>query len=201
MPGAWGYLGALAVSLPLYVCATGSVPIAAALMAKGLSPGGALVFLVAGPATNAASLGVVKKIAGGRGLWVYLAVIVLGSLSMGALLDAVGVAGVRAAAGPVSEAPGVFEWLSLAALLGLYAYSRLAPLFKGPEPEPSLSLRVEGMSCRGCARRVEEALSKLEGVEGVWVDLSRGLVKVKGRVRAEEAARAVREAGYRVREP
>ena len=57
----FGMIMILAVSVPLYVCATGSVPIAAVLLMKGLSPGAALVFLMAGPATNIATLTVLSK--------------------------------------------------------------------------------------------------------------------------------------------
>jgi len=54
----------LAVSLPVYVCATASIPIAVVLMAKGVSAGAVFVFLMAGPATNASSIAVVKNILG-----------------------------------------------------------------------------------------------------------------------------------------
>lgn len=58
----------LAFSIPMYLCATGSIPIAAALMLKGLTPGAALVLLMAGPATNVASLLVVNKVMGKKNL-------------------------------------------------------------------------------------------------------------------------------------
>ena len=73
----------LAVAAPVYVCATASTPIAAALALKGLSPGAALVFLLAGPATNAASLIVVSKILGKRATAVYLASIIACSILLG----------------------------------------------------------------------------------------------------------------------
>jgi len=66
----------LAISVPLYVCATASTPIAAALALKGISPGAALVFLLAGPATNAAAITVIAKLIGRRATVVYVAVIV-----------------------------------------------------------------------------------------------------------------------------
>ena len=77
----------LVAGIPMYVCATSSTPIAAALIIKGLNPGAALVFLLAGPATNAATMGVVKKIFGGRTLAIYLGMISFCSLAMGSLLD------------------------------------------------------------------------------------------------------------------
>lgn len=73
----------LVLAVPMYVCATASTPIAAALALKGLSPGAAIVFLLAGPATNAAGLAVVSRILGRKGMVVYLAGIVVCSLALG----------------------------------------------------------------------------------------------------------------------
>lgn len=79
---------ALALSLPLYVCATASVPIAASLVAAGLPLGAVIVFLMAGPATNAATVGAVFRGLGWRPLVAYLGTIILGSLLGGWLFDA-----------------------------------------------------------------------------------------------------------------
>ena len=70
----------LAISIPMYVCATGSIPIAVALMAKGLTPGAALVLLMAGPACNVASLLVINKVLGRRTLLLYLTAIISGAV-------------------------------------------------------------------------------------------------------------------------
>jgi uncharacterized membrane protein YraQ (UPF0718 family) len=77
----------LLVSIPLYMCASASTPIAAALVLKGLSPGAALVFLLAGPATNAATLTVVARFWGRQATLVYLAVIAFCSLVFGWLVN------------------------------------------------------------------------------------------------------------------
>ena len=79
----------LGIGVPLYVCASASTPIAAALMMKGLSPGAALVFLLAGPATNAASLLVLGRSFGRRFVQIYLAGVIIGSLTAGLALDGV----------------------------------------------------------------------------------------------------------------
>lgn len=77
----------LAVSVPMYVCATGSVPIAAMLMMKGLSPGTALVFLMAGPATNAATITILAKTLGKKTTSIYVASIALGAIFFGVVVD------------------------------------------------------------------------------------------------------------------
>ncbi len=73
----------LVIALPLYVCATASVPIAAALVASGLPVGAALVFLMAGPATNVATIGAVYRTLGRRAAGIYLSTVIIGSIVCG----------------------------------------------------------------------------------------------------------------------
>jgi len=75
------------LGVPLYVCATASVPVAAAMILKGLSPGAALVFLMTGPATNAASFATIWKVMGARTALVYLLSVVVCALAAGLLLN------------------------------------------------------------------------------------------------------------------
>lgn len=77
----------LLVGIPLYICATASTPLAASLIAKGMSPGTAFVFLLAGPATNAATITMVARFLGKRSAALYLGVISLCALGAGFLLD------------------------------------------------------------------------------------------------------------------
>ena len=77
----------LAIAIPMYVCATGSIPIAVSLMAKGLTPGAALVLLMAGPAVNSASMLVIGKVFGRRTLSFYLLSIVVGAMVFGLGID------------------------------------------------------------------------------------------------------------------
>jgi uncharacterized membrane protein YraQ (UPF0718 family) len=77
----------LLVGIPMYICATASTPVAAALLLAGISPGTVLVFLLAGPATNLATLAVLRKELGNTILATYLAGIALSSVGLGLLLD------------------------------------------------------------------------------------------------------------------
>ncbi len=81
------YLIVILIAVPMYVCATASLPIAAGLMLSGVSAGAAFVFLSAGPATNTVTIGVVKKMLGTRSLVIYLGSIVVGSIVFGLGLD------------------------------------------------------------------------------------------------------------------
>lgn len=77
----------MVAAIPLYICATASVPIAAVLILKGLSPGAALVLLMAGPATNAATITMIAKVMGRKSLTAYLVSIISGALIFGFLIN------------------------------------------------------------------------------------------------------------------
>lgn len=111
----------LGVGIPLYICATASTPIAAALILKGASPGAAMVFLLAGPATNVTSLTVLLGILGKRATAIYLTTIGVSTVLFGLALDTVytsfGVSA-QAMAGQASEVIPVWaEWAGAVILL------------------------------------------------------------------------------------
>lgn len=85
--GIFGMLAITAAGMAVYLCASGATPLAAALLAKGMSPGTALVMLMAGPATSVASLLAVRSMLGNKGLGLYLAAIVMATVGAGLLID------------------------------------------------------------------------------------------------------------------
>lgn len=87
LPAIWQYLGVIVASLPVYVCATSSTPLAAVLISLGVLPGAVLTFLLVGPATNLTSLVVQKKILGLKGTLIMTASIVMAGILCGLLLD------------------------------------------------------------------------------------------------------------------
>lgn len=114
----------LAAGIPMYICATASTPIAAAMILKGVSPGAALVFLLSGPATNVAALAVLVKILGKKGVVIYLASIAVVSVLCGLVLDGVYVSlGLSAVVtiGQVGES--MPHWLMVGATLMLLLLS------------------------------------------------------------------------------
>jgi uncharacterized membrane protein YraQ (UPF0718 family) len=114
----------LAVGIPLYICATASTPIAAALILKGVSPGAALVFLLAGPATNVAALTVMAGIIGKRATAIYLVAIAVSTVVFGLILDQVYSAlGVSAQAVVSGTATNIPEWIEVAGALALVLLS------------------------------------------------------------------------------
>ncbi len=85
--GIYSMLFMLVIGIPIYICATASTPVAAALILKGVSPGAALVFLLAGPATNVTSLSVLFGVLGKRATVIYLGTIAVFALAFGLALD------------------------------------------------------------------------------------------------------------------
>lgn len=195
-----GMLTVLLVSVPLYVCTTASVPIAAAIVSAGFSPGSAMVFLMAGPATNVATIGAVYRAFGTRLAAIYLSVIVSSSILAGLFLDQVLQPGSPRSA-PYHDACG--GWIaSISAALLLACLLRFAWRDLRPVPPPTaaaetLSLRIEGMTCRGCAAKATNALRRVDGVDEVRIDLLSGKAEIQGRTLSRSALKeAVKEAGF-----
>jgi uncharacterized membrane protein YraQ (UPF0718 family) len=114
----------LVLGIPLYICATASTPVAAALILKGVSPGAALVFLLVGPATNVTSLTVLFAILGKRASAIYLCAIALSALLFGLAVDQVYASlglSARAVAGQASEV--VPQWAQWAGAFVLLLFS------------------------------------------------------------------------------
>ena len=117
--GIIGMITILIISIPMYVCSTSSIPVAVALIAAGFSPGTAFVFLSAGPATNAATLTILRSQFGHRMTVVYLVSIISGAIGFGLLLDLMApllgdmlmIPSIIGAAELTGEQPSLFTWL------------------------------------------------------------------------------------------
>lgn len=198
----------LLVSIPMYVCATGSIPIAAALILKGLNPGAALVFLMAGPATNAASMMVLGKTLGKRSLITFLATIIIGAISFGLIVDCF-----LPTEWFVSQINQKFQnsacmgegniipwWKSLSAIiltiLLIIAMKKRLTRNKKETLSYMKSFNVSGMMCNHCKAHVENAIKALDGVKSVNIDLASGKTDVEGDVPASAIIDAVKKIGY-----
>lgn len=141
----------VAVGLPMYVCSTSSIPIAVALIAKGLSPGAAYVFLVAGPATNAATLAILMRVLGLRQTVLYVATLIVGSLAFGPAVDALGrvFGGITSAAvAEHHQMLGPADYV-FAAILGVLVLAAMVRKIGGGGSEEA-ELTVKGMTCNHC---------------------------------------------------
>jgi len=118
----------MVIGIPIYVCASASVPVAAALILKGLSPGAALVFLMTGPATNAAGLATIWNTLGRRTAILYLLAVAACALAGGLVLDSlISTVDVRSATHIHEMAPGLLQHASAVFLLAILGYAFLKP--------------------------------------------------------------------------
>jgi len=197
-------LGALVIAVPLYVCATASVPIAAALVTQGMPTGAALVFLMAGPATNIATIGAVKRAFGNRVLGVYLATVVLGSVALAYVYDAFIP---FEALGTLTHEHGHpwWAWASAVALGALFLYFVLDDLRAAvrrravPASSAALTLEVEGLTCNNCVRKLERALQETDGVASATVTLEPSRATVESSLTPADLEAVVRATGYAVK--
>lgn len=204
--GIWpAMLLVLALSTPLYVCATASVPIAAALVAAGMPTGAALVFLMAGPATNVATIGAIYRTLGTRNLVIYLVNIVGASLLLGWLFQ--GVISPEFATEVMTHHDHGQWWrvVSAIVLLGSFAYfatdtlrrRRRAAQVEASDTVNSVEVDVEGMSCGNCVSKLTRNLEQLEGVAFAVVTLEPGHASVNGAVGEEVVVEAIRASGFK----
>lgn len=228
------YLGAgaasialmMVVGIPIYVCATASVPLAAGFIAMGATPGAALAFLIAGPATNAATLTTVSRVLGRRTMFIYLLTVAVAAFGGGLLLDWLlprAGAAVPALSGLGHHHAGAawYDHLGAVALVMVMTWSWWrtrrhgcgceegecgtvpSDAAGGPSGEV-LELAVQGMTCSHCSSSVERAVRELPGVKGCRVVLAEGLAVVEGKqLDAAAAIAAVQALGYlaQVRHP
>ena len=176
----------LIVGIPMYVCASASTPIAASLLMKGISPGAALIFLLTGPATNAANISTVIKIVGKKSTAIYLAAISLVSLGLGVLLNTVSAKiGIEKIVTQHHHdfLPGWLKVVGSFVLLGMISgyyfqniiLNRQKKTFRSDSKTTKLSVR--GMTCQHCVITVKKAVESIDGTENVAVDLSSGTVE------------------------
>ncbi len=192
------------IGLPVYVCATASVPVAAALIAKGVSPGAALVFLMTGPATNAAAVTTIWKVTGRRTAIIYLGTVALTALAAGTMLDYVfAIRSATAAPGMPWMLPGFVKTASAFVLLGVLGAAVVRPLFgRAPtalseQSAGTAALVITGMTCNHCVLSVRRALLECAGVESAQVDLRTGRAIVRGTdIDVRALCSAVEQLGY-----
>jgi uncharacterized membrane protein YraQ (UPF0718 family)/copper chaperone CopZ len=210
--GPLGLLAALAIGIPLYVCSVASVPIAAGLIYAGFPVGSALVFLMAGPATNAATMGAVRKTLGTKVFLVYILTVIVISLAAGGILNSLNVSvsqpyhaghGMNSITGLLSAAAGVLlisgiAWFTIRE----FHYFRLKSSEKGTG-QGTVKFDVDGMNCSKCEIAVSGALKKLPGILNATASAGKGTVVLAldsgSKFDRVEAVQAISKLGYDVR--
>ena len=197
----------LAISIPMYVCATASVPIAAALVQGGLDPATALVFLMAGPATNVATIGAIRNRLGNRTTIVYLVTLLIGSMLGAWLFSELLSANVSES---VVHSHHHVNWftqlcgLILLAMIGWCAWKQYGSNLSSADPisgsdQTAIEIGVDGMHCQSCVGRLEKALNQLADIETVQVNLAAETVTVQGTLPLPQLHQVIIDAGYSIR--
>lgn len=199
----------LCIAVPMYLCATGSIPIAVALMLKGLTPGAGLVLLMAGPACNMASILVINKVLGRKTLITYLVSIITGAVGFGLIIDHVlprqwFLSNLIAADYCCHEHYGWFS-IGCTILLMLLLANALVRYFIGRHSSKSTTKNTEdmkrtfiinGMSCNHCRATAEKAILSVAGVTSASVDLATKRAVIEGTALTEAICKAVEEVGF-----
>ena len=187
----------LVLAIPLYVCATGSIPIAATLIQKGFSPGSALIFLIAGPATNAVTLAFVRSKLGKRAFYIYLITIVFVALSVGWVFNIMwmklgqNLSLISPHGGhlPLSLRVGSAVILFLLIVKGFIKTKEKKATMK-------YELYVPDMTCKRCKEKIEGILQNTNGVTEVNINLDSKTVNLNGDVDITNIKTIIQEAGY-----
>lgn len=197
----------LAIAIPMYVCATGSIPIALSLMMKGLTPGAALVLLMAGPAINSASMLVINKAFGRKQTVIYITTIIIGAILFGLGIDYLlpqewfAVTATNAV-DACCEGEDHGSWFSIGcSILFLLLLARALWHTYGhghshshshehshehshseapPQEEDNRSteIKINGMNCSHCAKNAQGAILSVPGVKSAEVDHINGTALV-----------------------
>lgn len=196
-------LAMVAIAVPMYVCATGSIPIALSLMLKGLSPGAAFVLLMAGPAANFASIAIISRTMGRRAAAAYLGSIVIGAIAFGLMIDYLMPRSWFMLPSSLADAchrsfpifPTICSAILVALLIGAFIPNIIK---RKPQTDNDMTTiyHIKGMSCPHCKATVEKNLARLEGVETVTVDLSAGTATVTGNHDPAAARHLIEQIGF-----
>jgi len=192
------FVMALVIGVPLYVCATGSIPIAASLIALGFSPGAAMVFLISGPATNAITLSFVRAKLGIRSFYLYLVSITFVAVVLGLAFNfcwsrledssllTVGAGKMMA-----------FEYKVVAGII-LFILVINSLIRRKPRTgfKVDLKINISDIHCSHCKINLENVLSGIDGIDNMLVDVGKKEIKIQGHPDRDLIFKKIREAGY-----
>jgi hypothetical protein len=196
-------IAVVVIAIPMYVCATGSIPIALSLILKGLTPGAAFVFLMAGPAVNFASYTLLSHSLGRRNTLIYILIIALSAIGIGFIIDYLlpttwFVPNLSVSNACCAQEVSVFDTICSVVLVVLLVYSLIIKRFKENSKQNIMAKKyvINGMMCVHCKTCVEKELATVNGVSSVTVDLVNKVAIVEGSQSDEDIASKVTAIGY-----
>lgn len=200
----------IVAGVPMYICATASIPIAVALMAKGFSPGAAFVFLAVGPATNVASFSILSKSLGKKFTTLYVLSISVSAILMGLLLDFIAsyysldfTQFLSVGHNHNHESIPFWNYILVAifsALIIISLYNIYLKKYFVKKEEKLINpdaqiINIQGMTCSHCENTVKSSLEK-SGIEVFSVSHLRGTAQIKKQNNLESVLKTIQEAGY-----
>ena len=175
----------LLFGIPLYVCSTASIPIAASLIVKGISPGAALVFLITGPATNIATITIMSKVLGKKAVVIYVITVAVAAIIAGYIFNLLNlnlpiVDFIRSGGKMEISLLQKISCIILFALMAFTILQRFAQrLGIGAKNMPGdLEIKVQGMTCEHCAAAISRALKHIDGILTLDININSGIVKI-----------------------
>jgi uncharacterized protein len=209
---AWiGYFGIMLLAIPLYVCSTGSIPIAIALITSGFSAGSALIFLIAGPATNIVTLVTMTDIIGWKNTGLYLVSVIGIALLSAILIDSSLMnIDVQSYVGHIHEnSISWFKWLCAAILIFSLFYDyvahRVRKIRKHTDSQEHginwkhYQLTVKGIGCKKCAAKITSIIENIKRHRNVQIDIEKGIVRFEAeKMDSEGISEKLLSEGYTV---
>ncbi|MCS7180036.1 MAG: SO_0444 family Cu/Zn efflux transporter, partial [bacterium] len=192
----YSYLIMLFIGVPLYVCATGSIPIASSLISKGISPGAGFVFLFTGPATNSATLTFILGKLGKRNFLIYIFSIIFWAIIFGIAIDKLYLKYNFNFIHYHQNRILPFWLKNLTSITLLFLIFKTLK-FKKVRNKNIKEFIIPDMKCKQCVKNIESAFKK-ENIK-VNVNLRKKKIYVPENVSYEKVEELVKNAGYNVR--
>jgi len=203
---------AIIVGIPIYVCATASIPVALSLIYLGATPGSALAFLIAGPATNIATISVVKQFLGKKAVIIYILTMIFSALFFGITFDYLvniypffdisHVAHIQHSHG-VFYSPIKVSSLLLFVLILVLGLLNIDPWMymkketkEVPHTDRYMKIRINGMTCNHCAQRITTLIKNISNVVDINVSLEDKTAIIYGNPSFEEIKQVLHTEGY-----
>ena len=190
------FLIVLLVGIPLYVCATGSIPVGASLIQKGFSPGAVLIFLIVGPATNVITLSFIRAKMGRKSFYLYLINIIIVAIILALILNHLWIVLDKKDIFIMGAARALPFYIKM--ISGIFLFLIILNSFLGKEKvfEPDYQIYVPDIHCQQCKITLEAKLKELEEVEKVVVNVEEKMIKLKGNIQREKIIEKIKESGY-----
>jgi len=201
----------IAIGVPMYICATASIPIAIALMLKGFSPGAAFVFLVVGPVTNAAGIAMVSKALGKKTTAIFVLSVSILAIVFGYILEwliktfQINVLWTISHCNEHSFLNADIKFIA-AIIFGIILFLSFIRILQSKYfrmknkniTDNDISLKLEGLTCQNCAKKIENAVANIEGVESAIIDFENRTLLLSGNFDYNQVLSTIEKLGYKV---